>query len=49
MVVRRGLVNDRSCFQTGHSAYAHLQTLKTHVKLASMESFCDCIGYLSRS
>ncbi|MET4596215.1 hypothetical protein ACVKSY_003080 [Sphingomonas sp. PvP107] len=22
MVVRRGLVNDRSCFQTGHSAYA---------------------------
>lgn len=30
-------------------AFAHLQTFKAHVKVASMEGVCDCIGQFSSS
>jgi hypothetical protein len=31
------------------SGVAHLQTFKAHVKLASMEGDCDCLGHFSSS
>jgi len=57
--VASGVPSEIMCFTTGlrrvsgcqssRTAFAHLQTLKSHVKLASMENFCDCIGHFSRS